>query len=71
MNTWVRKCIIISFVLQVSSTERANFAVLQPTDGRITLAGIDVRKFDKSEWARAISIVNQVQFLTFTSAICT
>jgi len=31
----------------------------EPTDGRITLAGIDVRKFDKSEWARAISIVNQ------------
>lgn len=33
---------------------------MQPTDGRVTLAGIDVRKFDKSEWARAISIVNQV-----------
>jgi len=31
----------------------------EPTDGRVTLAGIDVRKFDKSEWARAISIVNQ------------
>lgn len=35
---------------------------MQPTDGRVTLAGIDVRKFDKSEWARAISIVNQVLY---------
>lgn len=56
---------MIAFVLLVSNTERATFRVLQPTDGRITLAGIDVRKFDKSEWARAISIVNQVQSLTF------
>ncbi|MCO5581757.1 hypothetical protein L7F22_035645 [Adiantum nelumboides] len=31
----------------------------EPSSGRITLAGEDVRQFDKSEWARAISIVNQ------------
>lgn len=31
----------------------------EPSGGRITLAGVDVRKFDKSEWARAVSIVNQ------------
>lgn len=31
----------------------------EPTRGRITLAGEDVRKFDKSEWARCVSIVNQ------------
>ncbi|KAF3433038.1 hypothetical protein FNV43_RR24140 [Rhamnella rubrinervis] len=31
----------------------------EPTQGRITVAGEDVRTFDKSEWARAVSIVNQ------------
>ncbi|WZZ09967.1 hypothetical protein YC2023_095888 [Brassica napus] len=31
----------------------------QPTQGRITVAGEDVRMFDKSEWAKVISIVNQ------------
>ncbi|KAK4788805.1 hypothetical protein SAY86_020124 [Trapa natans] len=31
----------------------------EPTKGRITVAGEDVRTFDKSEWARALSIVNQ------------
>ncbi|XVE58616.1 hypothetical protein DITRI_Ditri04bG0183800 [Diplodiscus trichospermus] len=31
----------------------------EPTSGRITVAGEDVRTFDKSEWARAVSIVNQ------------
>lgn len=31
----------------------------EPTKGRITLAGEDVRQFDKSEWAHAVSIVNQ------------
>ena len=34
--------------------------LLQPTRGRITVAGEDVRTFDKSEWARVVSIVNQV-----------
>jgi ATP-binding cassette subfamily B (MDR/TAP) protein 10 len=36
---------------------------LQPSDGRITLGGTDVRKFDKTEWARAVSLVNQVSVL--------
>lgn len=36
------------------------YSGLQPTKGHITLAGEDVRQFDKSEWARAVSIVNQV-----------
>nr|QVT92342.1 ABC transporter [Salvia miltiorrhiza] len=31
----------------------------EPTRGRITVAGEDLRSFDKSEWARAVSIVNQ------------
>ncbi|KAI6696268.1 hypothetical protein NL676_016387 [Syzygium grande] len=31
----------------------------EPTKGRITVAGEDVRTFDKREWAQAISIVNQ------------
>ncbi|XP_024028281.1 ABC transporter B family member 28 [Morus notabilis] len=31
----------------------------EPTKGRITVAGEDVRTFDKSEWARFVSIVNQ------------
>ncbi|XP_076915870.1 ABC transporter B family member 28-like [Bidens hawaiensis] len=31
----------------------------EPTQGRITVAGEDLRTFDKSEWARAVSMVNQ------------
>lgn len=31
----------------------------EPTRGRITVAGEDLRTFDKSQWARALSIVNQ------------
>lgn len=31
----------------------------EPTGGRITVAGEDLRSFDKSEWARVVSIVNQ------------
>ncbi|XP_026381602.1 ABC transporter B family member 28 [Papaver somniferum] len=31
----------------------------EPTKGRITVAGEDVRTFNKTEWARAVSIVNQ------------
>ncbi|XP_047321487.1 ABC transporter B family member 28 [Impatiens glandulifera] len=31
----------------------------EPTSGSITVAGEDIRTFDKSEWARAVSIVNQ------------
>ncbi|OWM79503.1 hypothetical protein CDL15_Pgr022915 [Punica granatum] len=31
----------------------------EPSKGRITVAGEDVRTFDKSEWARVVSIVNQ------------
>ncbi|KAI8564727.1 hypothetical protein RHMOL_Rhmol03G0204200 [Rhododendron molle] len=34
----------------------------EPTRGRITVGGEDVRTFDKSEWARVVSIVNQVSF---------
>lgn len=41
------------------------FALLQPTKGRITLGGEDVRKFDKTDWARAVSIVNQVLSIFF------
>lgn len=33
---------------------------LQPTRGKITVAGEDVRTFEKTEWARVVSIVNQV-----------
>ncbi|KAF5743564.1 ABC transporter B family member 28 [Tripterygium wilfordii] len=31
----------------------------EPIKGRLTIAGEDVRTFDKSEWARVVSIVNQ------------
>ncbi|KAL9163408.1 hypothetical protein ABFS82_06G038500 [Erythranthe guttata] len=31
----------------------------EPTKGRITVSGEDLRSFDKSEWARVVSIVNQ------------
>ncbi|KAJ0100462.1 hypothetical protein Patl1_20055 [Pistacia atlantica] len=31
----------------------------EPTRGRITVSGEDVRTFDKSEWAHVVSIVNQ------------
>lgn len=31
----------------------------EPTRGRITVAGEDLRTFDKSEWARVVSMVNQ------------
>lgn len=40
--------------------EAIDFSCLQPTRGRITVSGEDVRTFDKSEWARAVSVVNQV-----------
>lgn len=38
----------------------ADASLLQPTRGHITVGGEDVRTFDKSEWARVVSIVNQV-----------
>ncbi|XP_058084944.1 ABC transporter B family member 28 isoform X2 [Magnolia sinica] len=31
----------------------------EPTRGRISVAGEDIRTFDKSEWAQVVSIVNQ------------
>eukprot|EP00252_Welwitschia_mirabilis_P019422 TRINITY_DN4495_c0_g2_i1.p1 TRINITY_DN4495_c0_g2~~TRINITY_DN4495_c0_g2_i1.p1 ORF type:complete len:722 (+),score=86.49 TRINITY_DN4495_c0_g2_i1:98-2263(+) len=31
----------------------------EPFQGRITIAGEDIRSFDKTEWAQSISIVNQ------------
>lgn len=37
-----------------------NFQFSKPTQGRITVGGEDVRMFDKSEWAKVVSIVNQV-----------
>jgi ABC-type multidrug transport system fused ATPase/permease subunit len=40
----------------------------QPTGGRITLAGTDVRSFDKSEWAQAVSLVAQEPVLFAMSA---
>lgn len=38
---------------------------MQPTKGRITVAGEDLRTFDKSEWARAVSLVNQVYSFSY------
>lgn len=35
---------------------------LQPTRGHITIAGEDIRTFDKREWAKVVSLVNQVSF---------
>ncbi|GBG92354.1 hypothetical protein CBR_g55235 [Chara braunii] len=31
----------------------------EPTDGKITLSGLDIRDFDKREWASAIAVVSQ------------
>ncbi|CAN0891648.1 ABC transporter B family member 28 [Linum grandiflorum] len=31
----------------------------EPTKGRITISGEDIRTFEKTEWARVVSIVNQ------------
>lgn len=39
-----------------------HFLFSQPTRGRITVAGEDVRTFEKTEWARVVSLVNQVYF---------
>lgn len=33
---------------------------MKPTRGRITVAGEDIRTFDKREWASIVSLVNQV-----------
>ncbi|XP_065870480.1 ABC transporter B family member 28 [Euphorbia lathyris] len=35
----------------------------EPTGGQITIAGEDVRTFEKTEWARVVSIVNQEPIL--------
>lgn len=49
---------------------RSMLLCLQPTRGRITIGGEDLRTFDKSEWARVVSIVNQVILLeSFTHLI--
>ena len=42
----------------------------QPTSGVISLAGQDVRLYDKSEWARAVSLVNQVRSTTIRVIVC-
>lgn len=40
---------------------------MKPTRGRITVGGEDIRTFDKREWARVVSLVNQVfTLLDFT-----
>lgn len=43
---------------------------LQPSRGCITVSGEDVRTFDKSEWARVVSIVNQVCTYSYISDTC-
>lgn len=41
------------------------FSILQPTQGCITVAGEDIRVFDKREWSRVVSLVNQVYHYKF------
>lgn len=53
----------IIFVLFLHGMLHLYSNMLQPTRGRITVAGEDLRTFDKSEWARVVSIVNQVIIL--------
>lgn len=48
---------------------KCHILTLQPTRGRITVGGEDVRTFDKSEWARVVSIVNQVSLWIFSLLI--
>lgn len=45
---------------------KQTWMILQPTRGHITVAGEDLRTFDKSEWVRVVSMVNQVFILDST-----
>ncbi|KAK9143554.1 hypothetical protein Syun_012954 [Stephania yunnanensis] len=58
------KCGIVTALVGPSGAGKSTIVQLlarfyEPTRGRITVAGEDVRTFDKSDWARVISIVNQ------------
>ncbi|XP_059629363.1 ABC transporter B family member 28 isoform X1 [Cornus florida] len=58
------KCGTVTALVGPSGTGKSTIVQLlsrfyEPTKGRITVAGEDVRTFDKSEWARVVSIVNQ------------
>ncbi|XP_052189342.1 ABC transporter B family member 28 [Diospyros lotus] len=58
------KCGTITALVGSSGSGKSTIVQLlarfyEPTRGHITVAGEDVRTFDKSEWARAVSMVNQ------------
>ncbi|GLT54797.1 hypothetical protein SLA2020_279640 [Shorea laevis] len=60
----ILKCGTITALVGSSGAGKSTIVQLlarfyEPTRGRITVAGEDVRTFDKSEWARVVSIVNQ------------
>lgn len=58
------KCGTVTALVGASGAGKSTIVQLlsrfyEPTRGRITVGGEDVRTFDKSEWARVVSIVNQ------------
>ncbi|RAL52204.1 hypothetical protein DM860_016053 [Cuscuta australis] len=58
------KCSTVTALVGPSGAGKSTIVQLlarfyEPTRGRITVAGEDLRTFDKSEWARAVSLVNQ------------
>ncbi|WOH01398.1 hypothetical protein DCAR_0520780 [Daucus carota subsp. sativus] len=60
----VLKCGTVTALVGPSGAGKSTIVQLlarfyEPTSGRITVAGEDLRTFDKSEWARVVSIVNQ------------
>ncbi|KAK1399582.1 Non-intrinsic ABC protein 8 [Heracleum sosnowskyi] len=60
----VLKCGTVTALVGSSGAGKSTIVQLlarfyEPTRGRITVAGEDLRTFDKSEWARVVSIVNQ------------
>ena len=66
--------LIINFIFLLWVGEECcasiGFFFLQPSRGCITVSGEDVRTFDKSEWARVVSIVNQVCTYSYISDTC-
>ncbi|WJX66439.1 ABC transporter B member 28 [Trifolium repens] len=58
------KCGTVTALVGASGAGKSTIVQLlsrfyEPARGRITVGGEDVRTFDKSEWARVVSIVNQ------------
>ncbi|XP_034711231.1 ABC transporter B family member 28 isoform X2 [Vitis riparia] len=53
------KCGTVTALVGSSGAGKSTIVQLLPSRGCLTVSGEDVRTFDKSEWARVVSIVNQ------------